>query len=223
MISEDAMPSVILSHQAPGVLLKIAFPKYIDGTAVCIAATVPDFELVFYRCAQLLADKEHPWQWGLSHNLLGLVVVALPVSILGTFVFSRWIAPPLAEFASGKSRLSNLLRYFGIDQWVCLRNKKFSGMQFVVILYSALAGGISHFVLDAFTHRGMHLLYPLSSRMLFQFENTRFLDFGEVSIGALKYGLYLDSARTAWITVSLVTGIATLWGLRYMTKKNLWK
>ena len=216
------MASVILSHQAPAILLKMAFPKYIDGTAACIAATLPDCELVFYRGAQLFAGRDQPWQWGVSHNLIGLFVIALPLTVLGTYVFSKWCAMPLASFAGKEGKCSQILRYFGVDQWGSFNDKRFTCGHFVVVLYSALAGALSHFLLDAITHNGMRFLYPLTSRSPNLFEDKRFLDFGMVGFGSFKYDLYLDSARVSWVAVSVAAMAITLFCLRYITRKGLW-
>ena len=41
------MPSSLFSHQAPGLILKLKYPKKFDGTALCIGTIIPDINVMF--------------------------------------------------------------------------------------------------------------------------------------------------------------------------------
>lgn len=217
------MPSIFVSHQAPGVLFKIAWPKRFDGTALCISAAAPDFELVFYRVAQLFTQPDAPWHWGGSHCLLGLLVFVLPLSLIGTILFCRWVGPWCAGLAKGSSKFALFFTYFGVDQWVLFRQKKFTLRWLGIASYSAIVGGITHLLLDVYTHKNMQLLFPFKSIAMPAWLKTEIADFGELSMGIIRYDFYLDYARLLWIVVSALTAVAALWGLRYIAKNGLLK
>lgn len=217
------MPSLVLSHQAPGILIKIAYPKRFDGTAFCIGASVPDFELVFYRVAQLFTQPDAPWHWGGSHCLPGLLVFVLPLSLVGTILFCRWLGPWCAGFATGSSKFALFLKYFGVDQWKLFRQKRFSLRWLPIASYSAIVGGITHLGLDLFTHKNMQLLFPFKSISMPVWLKTEIADFGEISMGIISYDFYLDYARLLWVIISVLTALSALWGLRYIKNNNLMK
>ncbi|MDA3923358.1 MAG: DUF4184 family protein [Kiritimatiellae bacterium] len=215
------MPSIILSHQAPAIFIKTAWPKWFDGAALCIAATAPDFELVLYRLARYFMDSDNPWHWGISHSLVGVVVYVIPVTLAGTFLFSRWIGPWCASLAVGKGRVASWLIYFGVDQWSLFKKKQYTLRWFFVASYSAVVGAATHLILDIFTHKDIHLLFPFRSVGMPDFLKTRVTDLGMFDIGIFQYELYLDVARIFWLIISLVTAGVSLWGLRYIKKNHL--
>jgi len=215
------MPGILLSHQAPAIYIKQAWPNWFDGTALCIAATVPDFELVFYRAAQFFTQPADPWRWGLSHSFLGLAVYVIPMTWVGTIFFARWMAPWFAGFAMKKGRVASWLVFFGVDQWSLLRKKKFTLRWFFVAAYSAVAGALTHLLLDLFTHKNIHILFPFKSISMPDFLQLRLVDLGEMNLRVLQYDLYFDWARVCWLGTTLITAGMALWGLRIIKKKNL--
>jgi len=48
------MPSSIISHQAPGLLLKINYPNMFDGTALCISTIIPDISVILNPILQVI-------------------------------------------------------------------------------------------------------------------------------------------------------------------------
>ncbi|MHA2326157.1 MAG: DUF4184 family protein, partial [Promethearchaeota archaeon] len=131
------MPSSFLSHQAPGLALKVSFPKKFDGTALCLGTFIPDLNFIFNFFLPINF-------YGYTHSLLGQILWTIPLTIVATILFSKYIGPLFARIASRKNKFFSPLRYFGIDQWKYLKNKKFSRNHWKVLTYSALIGGIFH-------------------------------------------------------------------------------
>jgi len=48
------MPSGIVSHQAPGLLLKVKYPHKFDGTALAIGTLVPDLNALIQFTLEIL-------------------------------------------------------------------------------------------------------------------------------------------------------------------------
>jgi hypothetical protein len=111
--------------------LKIVRPDRFDGTALCVGAAMPD-----------LAYPFGSWIAHHSHSALGLVVWALPVSLVICRLL-RWRAAA-GIFAvlpdAGPLRLRSL-RVIGTKR-----------PSVSVTAWSAALGAASHIVIDAFTH-----------------------------------------------------------------------
>ncbi|MFX1236911.1 MAG: DUF4184 family protein [Promethearchaeota archaeon] len=147
------MPSSIFSHQAPGILLKIKYPKRIDGTAACLGAFIPDLCLLMRYIFGI--DFR-----GISHSLLGQVLLTIPLTLIATILFSRYIGPFCAKIANREGILSKPLKFIGMDDWYLLRNKKIDNHFWIVATYSAFIGGITHILLDWPSHRKFEVFYP---------------------------------------------------------------
>jgi hypothetical protein len=106
------MPNSI-SHQAPALYLKMKFPKCIDGPSVCIGAIVPDLTLLFTDLRKI------------SHSLLGQVLWTLPITFILTLIFSKYLASFVSKIARKSGFIPRVMKYFGIDNWSMLANKKF--------------------------------------------------------------------------------------------------
>ena len=63
------MPNPIISHQAPVLYLKMKFPKWVDGVAICIGAFVPDLTLTI--------EIRH-----VTHSLIGQLYWTVPITIV---------------------------------------------------------------------------------------------------------------------------------------------
>jgi len=131
------MPWMIPSHPAPLLPLKLWKPAAFSGLALVLGAAAPDLEFVL----QVQQD------WVVSHTLLGQLVFTLPVvlalhALLTTLVFP-WLVPLLPFGAPW--HLEDLLR---LRPAATLADG-------VRIGVSGLLGGLSHVVLDGFTH-GTH-------------------------------------------------------------------
>lgn len=150
------MPNPIISHQAPTLYLKMKFPKRIDVTAICIGALVPDLTIFI--------ELRH-----VTHSLLGQVYWTIPLTLLLTMIFDRYIANFLSNISKKKGFIPRILRYFGVDDWGIAINKKFDKKFFFVAAYSALIGGLTHILLDFPSHLHVELFYPWALFRLYEF------------------------------------------------------
>lgn len=127
------MPITFPAHQGLVVLVKLRWPRAVDGTALCIGAATPD-----------LAYPLGSWMSTQSHTLLGLLVWSLPASlVIATLV--RWRAAD-GLFAN----LPDLGR-------LRLRSYRVLGRRkppIAITVVSAFVGSASHVVIDGFTHQG---------------------------------------------------------------------
>ena len=113
------MPSSIFSHQAPGLILKIKYPKKFDGTALCISAFVPDINIIF--------EPFLPFNFrDFTHSLLGLIIFTIPLTLLFSVIFCIYVAPFLANLAEKDNAIYKPMKYFGIAEWDNLKKKKFN-------------------------------------------------------------------------------------------------
>jgi len=146
------MPSS-LSHQAPGLFIKMKYPKRIDGTAICLSAFVPDLNVFF--------EPFMPFSFRhVTHSLLGLLIWGAPITILLTILFSKYIGPRISEIAKKEGKLYRLMVYFGLDELHHLKRKQFNKRFYFVAFYSALIGGFTHILLDLPAHRYNELFFP---------------------------------------------------------------
>ena len=121
-------PSGIISHQAPGLILKVKSPKKFDGTALCLGGLIPDFNAIFELIFPISVRN-------LSHSIIGQILWTIPLTIIATIIFSRLIAPVSANIASQKSFLFGPWKYFGIDKLGYLKEKKFDKRFYIVAVY----------------------------------------------------------------------------------------
>jgi len=150
------MPNPIISHQAPVLYLKMKFPKWIDGVAICIGAFVPDLTLTI--------EIRH-----VTHSLIGQLYWTVPITILLSMIFRRYFASILSNISKKNGFIPKLLRYFGVDEWGIVKSKKFDKKFFFVAFYSALIGGLTHLLLDFPSHPYIELFYPWGIFPLYEF------------------------------------------------------
>jgi len=147
------MPNPIVSHQVPGLFLKMKYPKWIDGTAIYLSAFVPDLDFLF--------NPFMPFPFRhVTHSLLGLLMWIAPITIILTVLFSRYIGPRISEMVKKERNLYRVAKYFGLDELHHLRKKKFDRRFYFVAFYSALVGGLTHLILDLPAHRYNELFFP---------------------------------------------------------------
>ncbi len=212
--SNKIMPSSIFSHQAAGLFLKVKYPKKLDGTAVCLGTLIPDLNSIIEFFFPLNLR-------GLTHSIIGQVLWTIPIGILGTMLFCRFIGPICSDIASRQGRLYDPLKYFGIDEWHYLKNKKFNKRFFIVATYSAFIGGITHILFDWPSHADIQLLWPWLLWSNPEFLMYSIVDFGRISIGPLVIDANLTVYNLLWqIETFILLGIC-LYYLRYIKKKNL--
>jgi hypothetical protein len=128
------MPFPLLSHQgiaAPGALVARG---RLDTVALMVGTIAPDLPLALDR-SRFDFDA-------ISHTWLGLLVWSLPVTVVATWLFRRFVAWPLAVHLpdGGRLRLRDVGR--AADDRPTL----------VVTVASALLGALTHVLADGFTH-----------------------------------------------------------------------
>lgn len=131
------MPFTFLSHQAPVVPLKLAFPNSLDCTAMVIGSVMPD--LVFAL---------HGTDWYVdAHTVWPQLWFCLPATIAATWIVKRKVAGTLGPHlpAAGQFQLRD---YRLLSAWTGLHDRR----AWVIVILSALIGSFSHIVFDSFTH-----------------------------------------------------------------------
>ena len=147
------MPNSIVSHQVPGLFLKMKYPKRIDGTAIYLSAFVPDLDFLF--------NPFMPFSFRhVTHSLLGLLIWVAPITIMLTVLISRFIGPRISEMVKKERKLYSVAKYFGLDELHHLKKKRFDRRFYFVAFYSALIGGLTHLLLDLPAHRYIELFFP---------------------------------------------------------------
>jgi membrane-bound metal-dependent hydrolase YbcI (DUF457 family) len=205
------MPNSLISHQTPGMLLKIKLPRKIDGTAICIGAFVPDLNTF----VDLFTDLRFR---NITHSLLGQIIWTVPITILLTIIFCRYIAPFIAKFARNTSFFSKPLRYFGFDEFNHLEKKEFDKRLIVVAIYSAFIGGFSHIILDLPSHQYVELFYPWLLIQTSDFLSIPFIIFETFEFGGKEF--ILSTFTMIWTIEDIIFLITSLYLLRYI-KKNM--
>jgi hypothetical protein len=149
---------------------------------------------------------------GFSHSLFGLIYFTLPLTLLLSVLFRKYLFPYLSQIASKEGVLSKPLNYLGIEAWDKLSNKKYDWKAVMVAIYSAIIGGITHLLLDLPSHEYNELFFPW-----LVIQNPYFLLF---SIGQWR-NYTLRIYDLIWIIESLIGLIITIFSLRYIKKNNL--
>ncbi|MBY8990697.1 MAG: DUF4184 family protein [Candidatus Lokiarchaeota archaeon] len=203
------MPSSLFSHQAPGLILKLKYPKKLDGTALCIGTIIPDINV--------MVNPFLPFEFrNFTHSLLGLLILVIPLTIFLTILFSKCFGPFLAKMA----KKFRPMRYLGIDKFENLKKKKFNKKFFIVGIYSALIGGLTHLLLDLPAHENIELFFPLilqSPEILLY----SIIDYGTFSIGQIELDGNIRVYDLIWLIETVVFLIITIYLLRYIKKQDL--
>jgi hypothetical protein len=131
------MPLTFLAHQAPVLPLKIAAPRWLDGTALVIGSMAPDLAFVLHGTAWYVD----------AHQLVAQFLFCLPLTLALTRIVKRVIAQPLASILPNDGDF-RLREYGRLASW----RPPTTLAGWLVLMSSALIGSYSHLVLDAFTH-----------------------------------------------------------------------
>jgi len=206
------MPNFLISHQTPTLLLKNKFPKKFDGVALCIGAMVPDFN----GFVDLFTSLELR---NISHSLLGLIIWTLPIAIILTILFSRYIGPWIAKLANKENILSNILSYFGMDECHYLKTKKVNRRFFLVASISAIIGGFTHLILDLPSHQIIELFYPWTLLSYPDTFSIPLIIYETINIGSRK--LLITQFTVIWVIEDIIFFISSLCLLRYIKKHKL--
>jgi len=200
------MPSGLFSHQVPGLILKVKYPKKFDGTALCIGTLIPDLYLLF--------NAFLPFNFrNFTHSLLGLLLLGIPLTIFLTIGFSLHFGPFLAKIAKKKVFFFKPMRYIGIDKLDNLKNKKIDKKFFIVSIYSALIGGLTHLLFDLPAHENIEFFFPLVLPSL-EILLYILIDFKQTEYNFTVYHLI-------WFTETVVLFIISIYYLRKIKKQDL--
>ena len=126
------MPFTLLAHQVPAIALKLARPRWFDGTALCVGSMGPD--LGYSISSYLHVDTHEGW---------GVLVVAIPIAVVFTIaarVAASTVAAQLPDLGS-----------FRLWSWRTLSTR---WPAWWVTGYSVVIGVATHLLLDGFTHQG---------------------------------------------------------------------
>jgi len=208
------MPSSIFSHQAPALLIKMKYPRKIDGTAICISTFIPDLGFLLEPFISFPSRN-------ISHSLLGILIWTVPLTIVFTHLFSNYIGPAISHYAKKDGFLPNQFKYFGIDKWNVLKLKKFDKRYYIVAFYSAIIGGLTHLLLDLPSHENIELFYPWLLLKSPDFLLIPIVDYGIISIGQVQIEAVFTIYQLIWILETVVFWILTLFILRYMKTHDL--
>lgn len=141
------MPLTFFAHQLPALPLKMRWPRYFDGTALCVGSMVPDLSYPFLQA-------------GISgHSAEGLIRWCLPATLVITLAIRTWVA------SSAFAQIPDLGR-FRLRSFRVLAARRPAVWQTVT---SALIGAITHIWLDSFTHadRNASMFLGLDARVPF--------------------------------------------------------
>lgn len=208
------MPSGVFSHQAPGLLLKIKYPKKFDGTALCLSMLIPDLDVIIDPLSVYTLRN-------ITHSLVGILLLTIPMTLLFTIIFCRYIGPLCANLARRKSLFFRPLRYFGVDEWDHLKKKKYNRRFFIVASYSALIGGLTHLLLDLPSHEFIEIFFPWVILQNPDFLLYSIIDFGTITVGQVQIDRIFPVFQLIWIIETLTTFVLVLYLLRYIKKRNL--
>ncbi|MFX1478549.1 MAG: DUF4184 family protein [Promethearchaeota archaeon] len=208
------MPSSFLSHQAPALPLKVMFPKRIDGTALCFGTFIPDLNFI----VQLFFPVNF---YAITHSLLGQILWTVPLAVIATIIFSKYLSPIFAHIASQKGVLFKPLKYFGVDQWGYLSEKKYNKKFWITAVYSSMIGGVLHILLDWPSHRYGYILYPWITLQAPDFLLYTIIDYGTRTLGPFVFNADLTVFRLLWFLETLIGGVITLYVLRFIKKHDL--
>ncbi len=125
------VPVTWFAHQAPAVGLKLARPRWFDGTALCVGTIMPDTLL---SVGEELGIDSHTWP--------SAVVLGVPIGVALTVLFRLVVAPlaPTVLPDLGPFRLWS----FGV-----LADRR---PRWWTTVTSVVVGIVTHVVLDWFTH-----------------------------------------------------------------------
>ena len=128
------MPVTVLSHQALVLPLKMRWPRRFSGLALCIGSMAPDLEFI----ATLRDD------WIVSHTLSAQFWFTVPVTMIAVWIVCALVLPVILPFVRDHPtwRLHDLAAIEIPRGW----------RGWTSVALSAWVGGVSHVVLDGFTH-----------------------------------------------------------------------
>jgi hypothetical protein len=127
------MPLTLFAHQVPTMGLKMARPRWFDGTALCIASMTPDFA---YSISGYVHVDTHWWD--------GFWVLDIPIALVLTTIV-RWSTAYTAA-----AQLPDL-GGFRLWSWRVIHRKQ---PPWWLTFLCCILGAATHLALDMFTHPG---------------------------------------------------------------------
>jgi len=211
------MPNPLISHQVPGLLLKRKYPKRIDGTAICLGAFAPDLSILFEPFMYSFPFRH------ITHSFLGLLIWVAPITIMLTIIFSRYIGPRISKIAMKEGRIYRLVAYFGFDELFHLKKKRFNKHFYIVAFYSALIGGLTHFLIDLPAHGIIELFFPWTVFSHPEFLFITIFDFGlpPLVIDRWQINSVITLFELIWYIEDLILMVISLFLLRMIKKHKL--
>ena len=204
------MPSFFISHKAPALFIKLKCPKQIDITAICIGTIIPDLNLIFNFISR-----------NFSHSLVGIVILTVPVKLILTMAFNRYLAPLTSWISKKNWFLLKPLRYFGLDDIQYLSMRKYNKKFILIASYSAFIGGLTYILLDLPSHPFIEIFYLFIVFNNPLIPNNVYLNFGTISIFSFQIQLIIkvnSLIRRLWDCTLIPI---TLFLLRYIKKNEL--
>ena len=125
------MPFTFFAHQLFVLPLKATWPRRFDGTALCLGSMAPDFAYALSGTPLAVS----------GHTPLSLAYWTLPVSLVLTHITRQHLATAVGR---------QLAPPYGTEIRVLAKTRH----HWSVTWMSALVGGMTHIVVDAFTHPG---------------------------------------------------------------------
>ncbi len=156
-----------------------------------------------------------------THSLIGQFLWTIPITMLATFVFAQYIGPLCARIASKSNRIYAPLRYYGVDQWNYLKNKKYSRKSWLIISYSALIGGIIHTLLDFPAHEYISISYPWFIGLNFESLRYSLINYGIITVGPFTFEANLTIYNLLWFLETIIGFVLSLYFLRFIKKHDL--
>ena len=155
------MPLTFLCHQAVVLPLKIGVPRATSGTALVLGSMAPDVEYVLRGYPATVV----------SHTWLGQLTFCLPVTLALFWVVTTLIAEPAAANAPAIGELH-------LEDYALVRHQPSGASHWAIVALSALAGSVSHLLLDGI----------------------------DVAVGGIPY--HALTASRGWIAVNVVFWVA---------------
>lgn len=165
------------AHPLYAAPLKLAKPGLFSLTGLVLGSMSPDFEY-------FIALEPHQT---FGHSGMGLLLQAIPLSLLLAFLFHGLIKKPLAE---------HLPRLFGLQHKAIWLTEHYSWRMsrwrdWAVFILSVAIGFASHVLLDAFTHVSGYFVmqWPLLTETLFGYPVYKLLQHGLSLAGLMFFGV----------------------------------
>jgi hypothetical protein len=127
------VPWIAPSHQAPALFLKLWRPRWFSGLALVLGSAVPDLEFI------LQVRKE----WVYSHTVAAQLYFTVPAVMLLYWLATELLIPWLVPYLPGGPP-------FHWHDLAAVQRPR--GRAWWGVAISAAIGGLSHLLLDGFTH-----------------------------------------------------------------------